>query len=162
MATKKQGKATVVASAQQLIAGVTKHLTSGTQVTFAGGSYTPAQITSKLQQIVTLRTDVDAARATSKAKLAAEKADMAPLRTFMFALVAYVKAVYGTQPEVLTDFGLQVKTRAPLTVEAKAAAAAKRKATRTARGTMGSNQKKRADFDEPLRALGVVELSAVA
>jgi hypothetical protein len=43
---------------------------------------------------------------------------------------------------VLADFGIHPKTRAPLTVEAKAAAAAKREATRTARGTKGSVQKK--------------------
>jgi hypothetical protein len=112
-------------------------------VTFAGSSFTPAQITSKLQQLVTLRSDVDAAKATTQAKVAAEKADMTSLRTFIGALVAYVKAIYGNDPEVLADFGLHPKTtRTPLTVEAKAAAAAKRNATRAARNTMGSKQKK--------------------
>jgi len=44
---------------------------------------------------------------------------------------------------VLADFGIQPpKVRVPLTVEAKAAAAAKRAATRAARHTMGSQQKK--------------------
>src|SRR5580700_2481279 len=96
MATKKENKATVVTSATQLIAGVTKRFATGTQVSFAGGSFTPAQITSKLQALVTLRTDVDTAKASTKAKLAAESADAPALRTFMSALVAYVKAVYGT------------------------------------------------------------------
>jgi hypothetical protein len=44
---------------------------------------------------------------------------------------------------VLADFGLRPKKApTPLTVEEKAAAAAKRKATRVARNTMGSQQKK--------------------
>ena len=43
---------------------------------------------------------------------------------------------------MLADFGINPKARAPLTVEAKAAAAAKRAATRAARHTMGSQQKK--------------------
>jgi hypothetical protein len=43
---------------------------------------------------------------------------------------------------VLADFGISTKTRTPLTVEQKAAAAAKRTATRAARGTKGAKQKK--------------------
>jgi hypothetical protein len=143
MATKKkENKATVLTSATQLVAGVNKRFATGTQVSFAGGSYTPAQITSKLQALVTLRTDVDTAKASTKAKLAAESADAPPLRTFMSALVAYVKAVYGTQPDVLADFGLTPKApRTPPTIEDRATAAAKRTATRAARHTMGSKQK---------------------
>ena len=141
MATKSKGQGTVVALAQSLGAGVTKHLSNVTNVTLAGSSYTPAQITTKLQQVASLRSDVDAAKATTKAKLAAEKAQMPALRTFMSALVSYVKAGYGSAPDVLADFGIHPKTRAPLTVEAKAAASAKRASTRAARNTMGSKQK---------------------
>jgi hypothetical protein len=51
---------------------------------------------------------------------------------------------FGNQPDVLADFGLVPrKAPTPLTVEQKAAAAAKRKATRAARNTMGAVQKKK-------------------
>jgi hypothetical protein len=53
-----------------------------------------------------------------------------------------VKATFGSSPDVLADFGLAPKARAQVTVEAKAVAAAKRKATRAARHTMGPKQKK--------------------
>jgi hypothetical protein len=142
MATKPKAKGTVVALATQLIAGTNKHFANTAQVMFAGGSFTPAQITAKLQSLVNLRDDVDAAKATTKAKLAAEKTDTPALHTFMGAFVTFVKATFGGQPDVLADFGVHPKVRAPLTVEAKAAAAAKRKATRAARHTMGSKQKK--------------------
>jgi hypothetical protein len=142
MATKKQGKGTVVDLAKQLIAGSNKHLASTTQIMLAGGSYTPAQITAQLQALVNLRTDVDAAKALTQAKLAVEKTDMPALRIFMDATVTFVKAAFGNAPDVLADFGLHPKARTPLTVEAKAAAAAKRKATRAARHTMGAVQKK--------------------
>jgi hypothetical protein len=142
MATKNQSKATVVDLAKQLIAGTTKHLGNGTKVMLSGGSFTAVEITSKLNQLVTLRTDVDTAKAQTKAKLAAEKADMPALRTLMGALVTFVKAAYGNAPDVLADFGIHPKARTPLTVEAKVAAAAKRKATRAARKTLGSKQKK--------------------
>jgi hypothetical protein len=51
----------VVALAQSLGAGVTKHLSNVTNVTLAGSSYTPAQITTKLQQVASLRSDADTA-----------------------------------------------------------------------------------------------------
>jgi hypothetical protein len=137
-----KGKADSVTRAQQLSAGVSKHLANQTQVVFTGGPFTPAQITTKLQSIVTLRSDVDAAKATTRAKVAAERADTPSLRAFTGALVAYVKVTFGGSPEVLADFGIVPKARATLTVEAKAAAAAKRAATRTARGTKGPKQKK--------------------
>ena len=52
------------------------------------------------------------------------------LRTFIGAFASFVKGAFGGAPD------------APLTVEEKAAAAAKRKSTRAARNTMESKQKK--------------------
>ncbi len=85
---------------------------------------------------------MEASKASTKAKLDLEKAEAPALRTFMGAYVTFVKAAFGTTPDVLADFGLHPKTRAPLTAEAKVAAAAKRKATRAARNTLGTVQKK--------------------
>jgi hypothetical protein len=141
MATKAKGKGTAVALAEQLIAGTNKHLASTPQIMLAGGSFTPAQVTERLAALVKLRTDVDAAKATTKAKLAAEKTDTPALRTFMGAMVTFVKAAFGNAPDVLADFGLHPKARTPLTVQAKTAAAAKRKATRAARHTTGPKKK---------------------
>src|SRR5690349_1079478 len=142
VATKKQTKGTVVALAEQLIAGTNKHLANMTQVLLAGGSFTPAQVVEKLQTLVNLRHDVDATKASTKAKLAGEKTEMPALRTFMGALVTFIKAAFGNRPDVLADFGLHPpKTRTPQTAEAKTAAAEKRKATRAARHTMSAKQK---------------------
>ena len=142
MTSQGKGKATLVARAQQLSAGAAKHLAGMTQVVFTGGPYTPAQITTKLQSIVTLRSDVIAAKASTEEKVAAERAQAPALGAFVDALVAYVRATFGGQPQVLADFGIQPKARAQLTVEQKAAAAAKRAATRAARGTKGPKAKK--------------------
>jgi hypothetical protein len=142
MTTKVQGKGQVSVVAQQLIAGAAKHFTNMAQLTLLGGSFTPAELAAKLQSVVTLRSEVDAAKATTQAKLAIETANMPALRALMSATVTYVKAVYGNSPDVLADFGIQTKVRVPLTVEAKVAAAAKRAATRAARHTMGKQQRK--------------------
>jgi len=112
------------------------------QVMVAGGSYTPAQITEKLQAIVDLRREVDAAKATIKAKLVKEKTAMPALCTFRGALMSSINGAFVNQPDVLADFGISLRARTPLTAEAKTAAAAKRNATRAARHTMGSKQRK--------------------
>jgi hypothetical protein len=142
MATTTRTKTAVTGLAQQLIAGTAKHLGSATNVTLLGRTYTPADLTAQLQRVGSMHADVDAAKAATETKLAALKAGMTTIRPLMQALVAYVKATYGSQPDVLGDFGVHPKAKKTLTAEEKAAAAAKRKATRVARGTKGSVQKK--------------------
>jgi hypothetical protein len=86
---------------------------------------------------------VNAARAATTVKVAAERAKAPALRAFMSALVQCVRVQFGTQADVLADFGLPPKKVAtPLTVEQKAAPAAKRAATREARGTKSAKAKK--------------------
>jgi hypothetical protein len=137
------GKDTDAALAKQLIAGVTKHFSTVSSLTFGNGTFTPAQIEASLQTLVDLRTAVDGAKAATKAKILAEAAQTSTLRSQMAAYVAYVKATFGNSPDALADFGLKPrKTRTPLTIDQLAAAAAKRAATRAARHTMGTKQKK--------------------
>ena len=138
----KKGKETVADQAETLIVGIQKHLANG-QLTFAGGTFTAAQITSELQELVDLRAGVNAARAATTVKVAAETAKAPALRAFMSALVECVKVQFGTQADVIADFGVSPRKAAtPLTGEQKAAAAAKSKATRAARGTMSVKAKK--------------------
>lgn len=141
MATK--GKKTAADLAKSLIAGTQKRLANGGPLQFAGGTFTPAQIVDELTKLVTLRTDVDSARAATRTKVDAERAQAPALRAFMLDFVQALKVLFGTQADVMADFGLPPKkVRTPLTVEQKAAAAAKRKATRTARGTKSAKAKK--------------------
>jgi len=142
MASRMQAKGKVVDLANQLIAGTNRHLANATQVLLVGGSFTPAQITTQLQEFAKLRGEVEAARALMKAKLAVEASEMPALRVFLDAFVSFVRAAFGTQPDVLADFGLHPKARKELNVETKTAAGAKRAATRAARHTAGPKQKK--------------------
>jgi hypothetical protein len=138
----KRGKEVNAAQATKLIAGVEKHLASG-QSTFGGGSFTAAQIVAQLQLIVALRQAVEAAQAATASKVDAEEVQLPALVAFMNALVQFVRAAFGTQVDVLADFGLeQTKTRTPLTTVQQAAAVAKRDATRAARGTKSTKAKK--------------------
>lgn len=143
MANKIRAKNDAVALATTIIAGIQKHLANGQTMAFAGGNFTAAQITTELQQVVALRAAVTAAQAATKAKVDAETAQLPALRAFMSALVQCIKVTFGTQADVLADFGIPPKKApTPLTVEQKAAAAAKREATRAARGTKSAKAKK--------------------
>jgi len=128
--------------AKQLIAGTQKVLANAGPLTFAGGNFTPAQVEAQLQALATLRADAETAKAIARAKVAAERARLPALASFMRAFVDLVKAQFGTRPDVLAAFGLQPKkTRKPMTPEQKAAAKAKRAATRKARGIIGSRKR---------------------
>ena len=139
-----KGKNTFVGSALQLIAGTKKHFPTASSLTFGSATYTPAQVEASLQKLADLRTAVDDAKTATQAKIAAEQAEAAPLRSQMTAYVAFVKASFSRSPDVLADFGLKPrKANTPLTVEQKAAAAEKRAATRAARHTTGPAAKKK-------------------
>ena len=141
--SKKNGKNTEAALATQLVAGVNKHFANIASLMFQSATFTPAQIMTSLQRIATLRDDVDTAKTATKAKLAIEASEAPALRSLMTAFVSFVRVTYGKSPDVLADFGLHPrKVATPLTVEKKAAAAAKRASTRAARHTKGAQQKK--------------------
>jgi hypothetical protein len=133
------GKQNSADRAEALSEGTAKHFTNASQqLTIGGVVYTVAQVTTNLQEITDLRTATTDAQASAKAKVATETVKLPPLLLFLAAYVAYVKATFGNTPDVLADFGLPTKkARKPLTPAQKAAASAKAKATREARGTKG-------------------------
>ena len=128
--------------AEQLAAGTQKHLSTMTSIMVGGSTTTPAAAEAQLNALSTLRNDVDAARTALNAKIATETAQLPALRVFLVAFVAFVRGTFGNSPDVLADFGLlPKKAPTPLTAEQKTAAAAKREATRKARGTTGPKAK---------------------
>jgi hypothetical protein len=142
----KQGKGNRATLAGQLIAGARKHFANGSQVlTFAGGfaNFTVDAAIAELQKIIDLRAVAAAARANAKDQVQAER-DAAPkLVAFLDAFEALVRVMFGADTAALADFGLTPRKRPiPKTAQQKAVAAAKRKATRSARGTMGPKAKK--------------------
>jgi hypothetical protein len=143
MASKtKTSKSRDAANAALMIAGIAKHYASISTVMVDGASYTPAQLTASLQTLVDLRSAVDAARAAFEAKVENERSQLPALRKLVNALSTVVRGTFGNSPDVLTDFGITPRKAAtPLTIEQKAAAAAKRSSTRQARHTMGTKQR---------------------
>ena len=134
--------------AGSLASGTQKHLSGSSTLAFDGGSFATTLVESQLRLISSLRADAESAKLAAKGKVAAEKAQLPALLAFMTAYIAFVRATFGNSPEVLADFGLAPKkVPAPLTVEQKAAAKAKRDSTRKARGTASKKQKAKVKGD---------------
>ena len=135
-------KSADTALAKRLLAGTQKHFSTVSSLTFGNRTRTPAEVEAFLQALIDLRAAVNDAQTKTRAALAAEASQRPFLRRRMSVFVAFVKVTFGEAADTLADFGLKpAKTPTPLTIEARAAAAAKRAATRAARHTMGKRQR---------------------
>ena len=139
--TKKPTKATALAGMQALIAGIQKHFPTG-QLTVGNVVFTIAALVLLLQGQVDAMTSQTTAQKTADDEMTTLRALQIKNGPTILALKDLLLAQFGSSSQTLADFGLEPrKARAPMTVEQKAAAAAKRKATRAARGTAGPKAK---------------------
>jgi hypothetical protein len=112
-------------------------------VVVEGQAYTPAQFEAQVGTVLApYQAVVDAHGALETALK--NRADAAPSATrFVAGFYAVLPQYLGSNSAEIATFGKALaKPRAPLTVEQKVAAAAKAKATRAARHTMGKKQRK--------------------
>ena len=132
-----KSRTTQISRDEALIAGVQMHL-SGVTLTLDGQALTTKQIVSNLQDLIDAASAVEPARAAWQAAVAANKAQQASSHEFLVALRQAILAMYRSQPDVLADFSIPAPKKAPKLTTAQAALkAAKSKATRIARGTLG-------------------------
>jgi hypothetical protein len=142
MSSIKVTKATLEQRIRGLIAGTQKHPPTGS-LTVGGGTYTATALVQLLQSLADALAAVDSAKASWQDALKNATDVKAKVGPVVQAYRSWVVVTYGNAPSTLADYGVTPrKVRAPLTAEQKVAAAAKAKATRTARNTMGKKQKK--------------------
>jgi hypothetical protein len=124
-----------------LIAGIQEHL--GAQSFLIAGSITPAaQVASVLQGRVDAENLVVSTQAAWHAAVKAAEQLLASTAPYVQGIEQTIRVMYAASPALLADFALTPrKTPAPRTAAQKVIAAAKAKATRAARHTMGSVQK---------------------
>ena len=135
-------KVTLVQRVRDLIAGTMKHSPTG-PLSLGGRAFTAQSLIQFLQDMENAISQVDTAKASWKGALKNLADAQAKVGPTLGAYRSWVQATYGNAPATLADFGLAPpKARAPLTTEQQAAAVAKRKATKAARHTMGTVQKK--------------------
>jgi hypothetical protein len=138
----KLGRAVRLADDQKMIDGIQKFLASNATLTFGSQTMTPAAIVAVFQhRIQTAKAALDA----DAVRVAAVKVDRDERATTAKAVNAFrrwVVATFTESPDTLATFGLKAPKARKTTVETKAQAVVKSKATREARGTKGSRQKK--------------------
>jgi hypothetical protein len=140
--SKKNGKTQRANLAAQMAAGAKKHFPDASQRLQVGGvTYTIDALSQALQAIADVRAGVEAAKAAAAAKIDAEEAQASANSALMNAFESVVRGMFPSA-DVLSDFGFAPRKRATPTALVKAAAVAKREATRKARHTMGTLQKK--------------------
>ena len=139
--TPKNNRLSVIAADQALIDGLNKHASTVPTVGI-NGAFVPAK-----DIVATLQSRVDSARNAQTARatwLSAVKADTDlrdKTKTTVSGLKAAMLVLFAGQIDVLGDFGLSPRKPRVVTPEVQVAAAAKAKATRAARHTMGKKQK---------------------
>jgi hypothetical protein len=129
--------------ATSILAGIDKLPATMTGFTILGTTYTRAELKAKVQSFKTPFDDADQAKAAAAAAEEAVQIIAAEANEFMAATKAALKAGLGRRSVALETVGVTPdKTPAPLSPEKEVAKVAKAKATRAARHTMGSKQRK--------------------
>jgi hypothetical protein len=140
--TGKVTKVTLAQHVRDLIAGTQKHSPNG-QLTLGGEAFTAQTLIQTLQSLGDALSTGDTAKASWQDALKNLADVKAKVRPLLGAYRSWVVATHGNAPATLADFGITPpKARTPLSADQKAAAVAKRKATRAARHTLGPKQKK--------------------
>jgi hypothetical protein len=130
-----------LARVQAIIAGTNKRFANGS-ISFANTTYTAAALVQLFEKLAAAIAKVNAAEASAKDAVTALRGVHAQVNPVLRDYRRFVLATFGTATEALADFGLAPpKAPAPRTTEQRAAAKAKLRATRQARGTTSKKQK---------------------
>lgn len=133
--TSRTSKAVALARMQAFIAGLQKHFPNQS-LNFGKQVFTTASLVAVFQSVIDAINAVNAAHAALKDALSALQAVSTQQAPVIRDFKRFVLAAFGGAAQELSDFGLlPPKVKQPLTTEQRAAASAKAKATRKARGT---------------------------
>jgi hypothetical protein len=142
MSTK--NRTTTHARDAHIIAGIGKRLEPGQTVLLLGTAYTPDELTELYQSQIDSAATLATLRAQLADQLAVDRALAKKLDVLTRAMKGFVENTFGSTSAAFGDFGFVANkptgTRDPAT---QVVAAAKAKATREARGTMGKRQRER-------------------
>jgi hypothetical protein len=126
---------------RQAIGGVQKHFGGTPTIVLDGKPMAPGALVATFQAAIKGIDDAVTAEQAFHDTVAAQNAAIAAARAGLRALKKLVESQLGSASAIFGDFGFPIPTRKTPTEATKAAAVAKREATRAARGTRGKRQK---------------------
>jgi hypothetical protein len=128
----------------KLLAGITANAATLPSFTLAGTTSTPADCESVLQARVAAATLVSTTRGAWQKSVEANRQEVASTQPFVTDLKNQIILMHSNSPDILSQYGLKPRKKAATqTTAVKVVAVEKRKATRTERNTMGTQQKKK-------------------
>jgi hypothetical protein len=136
MSTSKANRITVTAQNQQLEGALPKYFAKKT-FELLGETWTTVQVMTELESEDTLIAAAIKAHADWQAAASAARAKTTANDQLRSELKNAVKSSLGANSAALAEFGIVVKARKPRTPQVNLVAAAKAKATRLARNTLG-------------------------
>src|SRR5260370_27679020 len=129
------------AADQKLADGLTKHRQALAALMIGGASHTVDDILAILQTRLAAANAAQSTRATWQSAVKADRDERVKTKTFVSGLRQALQVAFAGSIDALADFGLAPRKQRVVTPEKKAPAAAKAKATRIARHTVGPKKK---------------------
>jgi hypothetical protein len=139
----KRGKLDKRTRNRALIAGIRKHRKVFDQVTVGPKRLNADGLIDRFEAHMRLIDEIDQHERMKRDAVARERRMEPEIRDLRELTLHAIRAHYGEDAGEVEDFGVRRKRPPRLPIATKAAAVAKRKATRKARRTMGPKQRKR-------------------
>ena len=139
--TPKNNRLDMTSADQKLADGFSKHGSGITTILIGGTPQAVTDIVTTLQARINTANAVLTSRATWQNAVVTDRAERVKTKAYVSGLKQALLVAFSGQVDVLADFGLTPRKPRVVTPEGKVVAAAKAKATRAARHTMGKNQK---------------------
>jgi hypothetical protein len=133
----------ITAVCNERMAGLQQFTKGVGTINVKGTPYKPAALVAIYQKCIDTRTQLAAIRAQEPAALEARDAADATRKSVDASVLAWAVETYGPNSPQAKTFGYVAPNPAKPTAQTRAAAVAKSKATREARGTAGKKQKKK-------------------
>ena len=132
---------TVIDACSRRLRALASYVDGATTIAINGRKLTAAEVVAIYDECLASRADLAQKRAIARAAMGRRATAEAARREADQALRGWVANEFGIASKEAIDFGFPPPKKPELTVEAKALAVARRKATRAARNTMGKRQK---------------------
>ena len=138
-----------VTADQKLIDGVIKHAATIPSLVVASTTLTTGDIVALLRSRIDRSRAVDLAHASWLTAVKAERDGQAQTRDVASGLRQAIAVAFAGRADALADFGLAPRKPRVISPETQLVAAAKARATRQARHTMGRRQKEKIKGEAP-------------
>src|SRR5450432_1667137 len=138
----RHAKSTKVRRDRSMVAGIEKHSRELSPLNWGGAVKSLPAVAARFQAHLDALDEVAAREAAWRTALAREERLENEIKKLLKRVGLFLLSVYGDDSQTLRDFGIAPRKQPKMSVEKMLVTIAKRNATRKARHTMGSKQRK--------------------